>query len=280
MELNLLHYTFTGDVENDGKVIGGGRVEKSEGGSGGNVDGEGGSSGSGGNVGGERGIGGSGGNVGGEGGEITEGGRGGAGGRGRGRYKNSKSSIPTLLYLCNICVHCSVIEVYPFPVMNRCNSLCSSCLIYQYICTVCDWTSELNQYSSVVLQLYTHGSLRYYTGDDPGIWLRNMDSWGNNIPRRRESVPIWSEWKYLSANKIEEDKQSAVFLNVVGARTFALLRDLVAPAKPAEMSLADLCYTLWSHSEPKPIVIAERYYFHSRSQGPTESIAEFLAELR
>ena len=74
MELNLLHYTFTGDVENNGKVIGGGRVEESEGGSGGNVGGEGwsgcnvggegGSSGSGGNVGGE---GGSGGNVGGEG---------------------------------------------------------------------------------------------------------------------------------------------------------------------------------------------------------------------
>ena len=26
MELNLFHYTFTGDVENDEKVIGGGRV--------------------------------------------------------------------------------------------------------------------------------------------------------------------------------------------------------------------------------------------------------------
>ena len=68
MALNLLHYTFTGDVENDGKVIGGGRVEESEGWSGCNVGGEGGSGGSGGNVGGEGGSGGSGGNVGGEGG--------------------------------------------------------------------------------------------------------------------------------------------------------------------------------------------------------------------
>ena len=64
MELNLFHYTFTGDVENDGKVIGGWRVEESEGGSGGNVSGEG---WSGCNVGGEGGSGGSGGNVGGEG---------------------------------------------------------------------------------------------------------------------------------------------------------------------------------------------------------------------
>ena len=35
MELNLLYYTFIGDVKNDGKVIGGGRVEEIEGGSGG-----------------------------------------------------------------------------------------------------------------------------------------------------------------------------------------------------------------------------------------------------
>ena len=55
MELNLLHYTFTGDVENDGKVIGGRRVEESDGWSGCNVGGEGGSGGSGGNVGGEGG---------------------------------------------------------------------------------------------------------------------------------------------------------------------------------------------------------------------------------
>ena len=109
MELNLIHYTFTGDVENDGKVIGGGRVEESEGGSGGNVGGEG---WSGCNVGGEGGSSGSGGNVGGEGGERTEDGRGGAGVRGRGRYKNIKSSIPTLLYLYNICVNISTIIVF------------------------------------------------------------------------------------------------------------------------------------------------------------------------
>ena len=46
------------------------------------------------------------------------------------------------MFICSVISgeECSVIVVYPFPVMNLCNSLCSSCLIYQYICTVCDWT--------------------------------------------------------------------------------------------------------------------------------------------
>ena len=107
MELNLLHYTFTGDVENDGKGIGGGRVEESEGGSGGNggnVDGEGRSRG----------------NVGGEGGEEQRGFRGGAGGRGRGRYKNIKSSIPTLLFPYNICVHLrNISTIIVFNTQNK-----------------------------------------------------------------------------------------------------------------------------------------------------------------
>ena len=38
--------------------------------------------------------------------------------------------------------------------------------------------------------------------------------------------------------------------------------------------------TLLAHFEPKPLVIAERFYFHSRSQKSTESIAQYLAELR
>ena len=103
MELNLLHYTCTGDVENDGKVIGGGRVEESEGGSGGNVGGEG---WSGCNVGGEGDSGGSGGNVGGEGGKEQ---------RAVGEVLvvgvvgdikiRRQVYIPIIIFTYNICVH-------------------------------------------------------------------------------------------------------------------------------------------------------------------------------
>ena len=85
---------------------------------------------------------------------------------------------------------------------------------------------------------------------------------------------------FYKANSIAEDKQVAVFLSVVGGKTFSLLRDLLAPAKPQDQTLATLFETLKLHFEPKPLVIAERFYFHKRNQGTTESIAEYLAELR
>ena len=43
---------------------------------------------------------------------------------------------------------------------------------------------------------------------------------------------------FFNANGIEEDKQKVpIFLNAVGAQTYALLRDLLSPAKPAAKSL-------------------------------------------
>ena len=84
---------------------------------------------------------------------------------------------------------------------------------------------------------------------------------------------------FIVANGVAEEKQVAFFLSIVGAHTFALIRDLVSPAKPSMKMFEELCDVLRAHLEPKPIVIVERYYFHSRNQGPTEIIAEFLAEL-
>ena len=85
---------------------------------------------------------------------------------------------------------------------------------------------------------------------------------------------------FFQANEIAEEKQVAVFLSVVGATTYALLRDLLAPKKPHEKSLGDLFAALKTHFEPKPLVIEQRFHFHRRDQKPLESIAEYVAELR
>ena len=62
-----------------------------------------------------------------------------------------------------------------------------------------------------------------------------------------------------------------VFLSVIGGKTYALLRDLLAPAKPQEKTLAKLAATSKQHFEPKLLLIAEWFHFYRWSQGPSES---------
>ena len=66
---------------------------------------------------------------------------------------------------------------------------------------------------------------------------------------------------YFKANDIAESKQVAVFLTVAGRKVYALLRDLLAPEKPNTKTFKELAQTLKNHYEPKPVVIAERFFF-------------------
>ena len=74
-------------------------------------------------------------------------------------------------------------------------------------------------------------------------------------------------------------KKRAVFLSVVGASTYKLLRNLVAPAKPGDKTFAQLVEVLSTHFRPTPSEIVERCRFHSRYRRPAESIAVFVSEL-
>ena len=85
---------------------------------------------------------------------------------------------------------------------------------------------------------------------------------------------------YFKANDIEEGKQVPIFLSSIGAQTYSLLRDLVAPSSPGELSFAELSGVLSSHFQPRRLVIAERFQFHRRAQAANESITEFDATLR
>jgi len=77
-----------------------------------------------------------------------------------------------------------------------------------------------------------------------------------------------------------DDKKLAVFLTLVGSKTYTLLSGLIAPAKPATKTYADLKAVLRQHLKPKPLVIAERFEFHRRVQKENETVAGYMAELR
>ena len=71
---------------------------------------------------------------------------------------------------------------------------------------------------------------------------------------------------FFEANKILERKQVAVFLSMFGSTTYALLLDLLLPAKSQEKLVSELFNTLEQHDEPKPLVIVQRFYFYHRKQ--------------
>jgi len=71
---------------------------------------------------------------------------------------------------------------------------------------------------------------------------------------------------YFIVNGIEEEKQVAVLLSIIGAKMHSLLlHDLVAPANLKQKTFADLANVLKKHFEPKPFNIAKRFTFHRRN---------------
>ena len=84
----------------------------------------------------------------------------------------------------------------------------------------------------------------------------------------------------LSANGVHEDKHAAVLLSAIDEETHVILRNLLAPTLPKEMTFDQIVKTLVDHFEPRRLVIVERFRFHQRNQHPDESVAEFVAKLR
>ena len=86
---------------------------------------------------------------------------------------------------------------------------------------------------------------------------------------------------FFETNEIaDHDKRRCVFLVCVGAKTYKLVRSLVAPEDPKDKSYEDLAKHLQDHFMPKPSATVQRFTFNTRYQQPGETIAMFLAELR
>lgn len=74
--------------------------------------------------------------------------------------------------------------------------------------------------------------------------------------------------------------QTRILLNSIGSKYFQLLTSLAAPTKPSEKTYVELINLLVEHLNPSPNVFLQQHKFLSRTQGPTETIAQFIASLR
>ena len=67
---------------------------------------------------------------------------------------------------------------------------------------------------------------------------------------------------WLVVNAVTDDQKSSVFLAVIGASTYKLLKSLLAPEKPNTKTFDELVNVLQRHYKPKPLIIAERFRFY------------------
>lgn len=86
--------------------------------------------------------------------------------------------------------------------------------------------------------------------------------------------------QFLAANEVRQEKRVAVLLSVIGGKAYELWRLLTTPAKPTDKAFDELCEIMKQHFAPKPIIIAERFRFHKRSQQQGESLSDYCAVLQ
>ena len=85
---------------------------------------------------------------------------------------------------------------------------------------------------------------------------------------------------WLVVNGVTDGQKSSVFLAVIGAPTYKLLKSLLAPEKPNTKTFDELVNVLQRHYKPKPLIIAERFRFYKRQQQESETVASFSVALR
>ncbi|KAI4895153.1 hypothetical protein NFI96_009265 [Prochilodus magdalenae] len=86
--------------------------------------------------------------------------------------------------------------------------------------------------------------------------------------------------QWMIANEVDEGKKVSVFLSVIGAEAYRLLKNLTMPAKPSSLTYKELSEKLSAHYKPKPLVIAERFRFQKRNQLENETVSEYMVALK
>ena len=96
----------------------------------------------------------------------------------------------------------------------------------------------------------------------------------------------WEEYierlvQFFVANEITDDvKKRAILLSNVGARTYGIVRSLLSPVKPDEVSYDRIVNVLRDHFHPRPSVTVARFRFFSCFRSTNEPVQDYIARLR
>ena len=83
---------------------------------------------------------------------------------------------------------------------------------------------------------------------------------------------------YFKANNITEDRKKAVFLSVLGYEMYEILANIFT--NPEREDFDTLVDRLTNYFHPKSSIVAEENKFGCYCQGDSESLADFIANIR
>lgn len=86
---------------------------------------------------------------------------------------------------------------------------------------------------------------------------------------------------YTSANEIASaEKKRTFFLSICGPATYELIWSLVMPSKPTDKTLQELFKLVKDNVMPRPSTIVQCFHCNARIQSETESVSQYVVELR
>ncbi|XP_051164949.1 uncharacterized protein LOC127283881 [Leptopilina boulardi] len=93
---------------------------------------------------------------------------------------------------------------------------------------------------------------------------------------------LWSErlHHYFVAIDVSDEKKVSLFLTLIAAEGYALLRNLCMPTASSTRTLEELLKVIADHLQPKPSIIFERYKFKECKQKDGENVKKFIANLK
>ncbi|CAH2218531.1 jg14796 [Pararge aegeria aegeria] len=115
-----------------------------------------------------------------------------------------------------------------------------------------------------------------------------MDKKAKKI-RFEEYNPDSSNWdSYIDRLKfcfeangvIVDNVKRANFFTVCGSRVYDTLLALITPRKATEVTFAEIETLLGKHYSPKPNEISMSFKFYKRDQKRSESVSDFIADVR
>lgn len=101
----------------------------------------------------------------------------------------------------------------------------------------------------------------YNFGDDWNLYIERFD-------------------QYFVGNFIDENFKVLVLIIVIGAKAYAVLRELCDPISPNTLSHEDLCNLLKKQFSPKVAVLHERTKFYNLKQLNNESVNTWYIRIK